>query len=186
MTHTRPWSDDPLKTLENKYQLVVDLAHGFEKIVHQVAIIRDVLPRGAGEISESVAETIEEATTLFMKFGKKLLPGSMLYDSLVWFREHKLSVAEKQAWISAGLIATSPLSVLKDDIEMLVSHMKVMARTLARFREELGSIIADREAGKSPNELRFNVVEKGAMLYGVFVPGGFAACGNQMASLGVT
>lgn len=170
MTHTRPWSDEPLKTLENKYQLAIDLAFCCEKLVHQVAIIRDTLPIAAAELSDSAAETIKDATTFVTDVARHMLPSSLLRDSLNWFREHQFSDAEKQSWISVSHIAASSLSEFKDNIPMLVSHMKVMATTLARFRDELKSIVGDREAGTSPNELRFRVVENGAMLYGVYVP----------------
>lgn len=170
MNHTRPWSDDPIKTLENKFQLAIDLSYCCEKIVYQLAIVRDNLPETAGEISDSAAETIQEATNFIMAIGKQMLPGSLLYDSLIWFCAHALSDDEKQVWNSFGRISNLPLSEFKDEIAMQVDNMREMAKALARFRDEFELIIASREAGNSPNELRFSVVEKGAMLYGVFVP----------------
>lgn len=170
MTRTRPWSDDPLKTLESKYHIALHLTYCCEVILYHVALVRDTLPNRAGDMSDSAAETFNESTSFFADFAKHMLPGTLLGESLTWFREHKLSKEEKQAWISVVDIATSPFSEFKDNIALLVSHMKVMATTMAKFRDELQVIIADREAGKSPNELRFSVVEKGAVLYGVFVP----------------
>jgi hypothetical protein len=168
--HTRPWSDDPLRTLENKYQIAIDLAYCCEKVVYQLAIIWDTLPEVIAEISDPGAVTVREANSVIRDVVQQMLPGSLLYDSLVWFREHTSTDKEKRTWESIVRIANSPCSASQNDIAMLVMDMKPLANLLARFRDELKLTVSHREAGTSPNELRFHEVEKGVMLYGVFVP----------------
>ena len=81
VSSTWPWSLDTDAVLRAKFHTAAELAIIFEKLVHQISLVKEALPEIRESGSELTAIMIRQARLAIERLTAEFVPGSLLNDN---------------------------------------------------------------------------------------------------------